>query len=83
MINELKSELSGHFEEVILALFMTHTEYDAYTIHNSIKVRQTDLFRCDMCGAGLRLGHLGGAWDILVCVCVGGEGGEGGEGVKG
>ena len=35
-MDKLESELSGEFEEVILALMMTPTEYDAYCLHDAI-----------------------------------------------
>jgi len=38
LISELKSELSGHFEQVILALLMTPSEYDAYELRSAMKV---------------------------------------------
>jgi len=39
LIRELKSELSGHFEQVVLALLMTPAEYDAHELRKSVKVR--------------------------------------------
>ncbi|KAI0211477.1 Annexin A13 [Lamellibrachia satsuma] len=36
LMEKLESELSGDFEEVILALMMTPTEYDAYCLHDAI-----------------------------------------------
>ncbi|KAM9325521.1 annexin A7 [Gastrophryne carolinensis] len=37
LIKDLKSELSGHVEELILALFMPPTYYDAWSLHNAMK----------------------------------------------
>lgn len=37
MTDELKSELSGDFEELILALMMTRTEYDAHCLHEAME----------------------------------------------
>ena len=36
---ELKSELSGHFEDIVLSLFMRHREFDAYILRKAIQVR--------------------------------------------
>ncbi|CAD5123708.1 DgyrCDS12028 [Dimorphilus gyrociliatus] len=38
----LKSELSGDFEELILALLMTPSEYDAYCLNKAVKGLGTD-----------------------------------------
>ena len=38
LLQELKSALSGHFEDVIVALMMTPTEYDAYELRQALKV---------------------------------------------
>ena len=38
-MSELKSELSGHFEDAIMALFMTPPEYDAQELRSAMKVR--------------------------------------------
>lgn len=38
----LKSELSGDFEELILALLMTPSEYDAHCLHNAVRGLGTD-----------------------------------------
>ena len=34
---ELESELNGDFEEIVLALMMTSTQYDAYCLHDAIE----------------------------------------------
>ena len=39
LISDLKSELSGNFEELVLGLMMTPSEYDADAVYNAIKVR--------------------------------------------
>lgn len=39
LVKELKSEVSGHFEDVILALMMTPEEYDAHELRSAMKVR--------------------------------------------
>jgi len=46
LISELKSELSGNFEQVILALFMTPSEYDAQELRSAMKVGHW-LLSCD------------------------------------
>ena len=38
LIKDLKSELSGNMEELILALFMPPTYYDAWSLRNAMKV---------------------------------------------
>lgn len=42
LIKELKGELSGHFEDVVLALFMTPREHDAFVIYKAIEGAGTD-----------------------------------------
>ncbi|XP_069836575.1 annexin A7 isoform X2 [Dendropsophus ebraccatus] len=37
LIKDLKSELSGHVEELIIALFMPQTYYDAWSVYNAMK----------------------------------------------
>ena len=39
LIKELKSELSGNYEEAVLALLMPPAEFDAYQMHISMKVQ--------------------------------------------
>lgn len=38
LIKDLKSELSGNVEELILALFMPRTYYDAWSLRYAMKV---------------------------------------------
>lgn len=42
LIRELKSELSGNFEDIVLALLKSHTEYDAFILREAIKGAGTD-----------------------------------------
>ncbi|CAN0434943.1 unnamed protein product [Lampetra fluviatilis] len=42
LIRDLRSELSGNFEEIILALFMPTTYYDAWSLMKAIKGAGTD-----------------------------------------
>ena len=44
LIKELKSELSGNFEDVVLALMMTPQEYDASEVYNSIQVHASRVY---------------------------------------
>ncbi|XP_043912015.1 annexin A7 [Protopterus annectens] len=37
LIKDLKSELSGHMEDLVLALFMTPTQFDAHSLRNAIQ----------------------------------------------
>lgn len=37
LIDDLKSELSGNFEKVMVALMLPHADYDATCIHNAVK----------------------------------------------
>jgi annexin A7/11 len=37
LIDELKSELTSHFEDIVLAMMMTPAEYDAYQLHDAIE----------------------------------------------
>ena len=46
LISDLKSELSGHFEEVVLGLMMTPPEYDAAAVYNAIKVSLSSPANC-------------------------------------
>lgn len=39
LIKDLKSELSGNMEELILALFMPTTYYDAWSLRHAMKVQ--------------------------------------------
>ena len=39
LIDDLKSELSGDFEKVMVGLIMTPTQYDAHELKSAIKVR--------------------------------------------
>ena len=41
LIENLKSELSGDFEKVMVGLVMTPLEYDAHELKSAIKVRTT------------------------------------------
>lgn len=38
LIHDLKSELSGDLEELILAMFKPTTYYDAYSLHKAMSV---------------------------------------------
>ena len=38
LIQELKNELSGHFQEVILGLLMTPIEFDSFSLRAAMKV---------------------------------------------
>ncbi|XP_052761234.1 annexin A4-like isoform X2 [Mya arenaria] len=42
LIQDLKSELGGHFEDVIIALMMTETEFDAYELKRAMRGIGTD-----------------------------------------
>ena len=44
LIKELKSELSGNYESIVLALLMPPDEYDAYEIYKAMEVCQYHLF---------------------------------------
>ena len=43
LIKELKSELNGHFAEVVLGLLMTPVEYDSFQLRRAMKVCCCDL----------------------------------------
>ena len=38
LVDDLKSELSGDFEKVMVGLIMTPTQYDAHELKSAIKV---------------------------------------------
>ncbi|XP_063066855.1 annexin A4 [Engraulis encrasicolus] len=40
--DDIRSELTGNFEKVVVGLMMTATEYDAYELHNAIKGAGTE-----------------------------------------
>lgn len=42
LVEDLKSELSGDFEELILALMMTPLEYEAYCLNDALRGLGTD-----------------------------------------
>lgn len=42
LVDELKSELSGKFEDVILGLMMTRAEFDALSVKKAVKGAGTD-----------------------------------------
>ena len=62
LINELKSELSGHFEDVVLGLLMKPREFDAFILRSAIKVRTS------VC--------LSVCLSVRLCVCMKGERGR-------
>ncbi len=41
-MDELKSELGGHFEDIILGLMMTRAEFDAFCVKTAVKGLGTD-----------------------------------------
>ena len=43
LVDDLKSELSGNFEKVMVGLMMTTVGYDAHELKSAIKVRTTQL----------------------------------------
>ena len=48
LIKELKSELSGNYESIVLALLMPPDEYDAYEIYKAMEVcKDTCLLKYD------------------------------------
>ena len=49
LINELKSELSGHFEDVVLGLLMKPREFDAFILRSAIKVRTSVCLSVRLC----------------------------------
>ena len=50
LIRELKSELRGHFEDVVIALMMKPTEYECHELRESVKVLLLDgISRGSMC----------------------------------
>lgn len=42
LIDDIKGELSGHFENSIVGLLMAPDEYDAYSVHKAVKGLGTD-----------------------------------------
>ncbi|XP_018616852.2 annexin A11b [Scleropages formosus] len=42
LISDLKSELSGHFENLVIAMLMTPTEFDVHELREAIKGAGTD-----------------------------------------
>ena len=43
LVDDLKSELSGNFEKVMVGLMMTTVGYDAHELKSAIKVRTAQL----------------------------------------
>lgn len=42
LMKDLRSELSGDFEDTIIAMMMSPVEYDAYCLHEAMKGLKTD-----------------------------------------
>ena len=69
LIKELKGELSGHFEEVVLALMMTPREYDAFVIRKAIEVHThyAIVLLSNMLGVGILCGHFYHCLQSVIC----------------
>ena len=44
LIKDLESELSGDFRETIMAMFRPTTFYDAWSLHEAVKVNSKNYF---------------------------------------
>lgn len=42
LVDDLKSEISGHFEDAILGLLMTPADFDAFSVKKAVKGAGTD-----------------------------------------
>ena len=75
LADDLKSELTGDFEEVILGLLMRPVEYDAFCLNKAVKGLGTNeaVLIGILCTANPKVGYT----TIFVCF-VFGEGGGGG-----
>ena len=56
LIHDLKSELTGNFEKLVVAMMMSPSHFDAYELREAIKVGGLSYFlsRCFVCGFVVR-----------------------------